>query len=131
MGGAGNALDEQRHLFVLAEQAALSAIGEGILAHGAGVDRAHGEKLRARDHAGVNTEALPSQLALRGRCDTTSEAPFDSKSGTQFLLLVDCHGVGSFARHPVDRHGMAAQQTHTQRLDVFGVSARVGIDGAA
>src|ERR1039458_4855598 len=90
---------------------------------------------RASSSAINNSQAFgipPSAtFALRGRCDTTSEAPFDSKSGTQFLLPVDFHGVGRIARNPVYSHGMAAQQTHPQGFDMFGVPARVGVEGAA
>ena len=38
---AGDALDEQRHLLVAIEHAALSPVAQGLLAHGAGVNRAH------------------------------------------------------------------------------------------
>src|ERR1035437_3219880 len=60
-----------------------------------------------------------------------SEEPSCSKSGTQFRLPVDFHSVSRFAWHPVYSHGMAAHQIHTQGFDMFGVPARVGIEGAA
>ena len=75
--------------------------------------------------------SVPARFAVRGWCNTTSEAPFDSKSGTQFLLPVDFHGVGRVAGNPVYRHRMPAQQSHPQGFDMFGVPARVGVKGAA
>src|ERR1039457_3127242 len=92
--------------------------------------------------SGLSAQSL---FALRGRCHTSSEGccgrlfvmagasevSFCSKSGTQFLLPVDFHGVGGIARNPANSHGMAAQQTHPQGFDMFGVPARVGVKGAA
>src|ERR1039457_699413 len=90
---------------------------------------------RASSSAINNSQAsglsAPATFVLRGRCTPTSEASFCSKSGTQFLLPVDFHGVSRFARNPVYSHGMAAQQTHPQGFDMFGVPARVGVEGAA
>src|ERR1039457_5440361 len=65
---------------------------------------------RASSSASNDSQAsglsAPSMFALRGRSHTTSEVPFCSRSGTQFLLLVDFHGVGRIARNPVYSHGV-------------------------
>jgi hypothetical protein len=59
---------------------------------------------RASSSAINNSQAsglsASARFALRGRCNTTSGVPFCSKSGTQFLLPVDFHGVGRIARNP-------------------------------
>src|ERR1017187_2433834 len=90
---------------------------------------------RASSSAINNSQAsgpsAPAMFALRGWRNTTSEVSFCSKSGTQFPLQVDFHGVGRIARNPVNSQGVAAQQTHTQGFDVFGVPACVGVEGAA
>ena len=53
------------------------------------------------------------------------------KSRAQFLLPVDFHGVGGFARHPVYSHCVASLQSNTQRFDMFQILSGIRIDGAS
>uniref|UniRef100_Q021G5 Uncharacterized protein n=1 Tax=Solibacter usitatus (strain Ellin6076) TaxID=234267 RepID=Q021G5_SOLUE len=59
-----------------------------------------------------------------------SELPSKSKLRASFVLPVHFHGVRRFSGHPTHGQGLAAQQAHAQRFDMFGVTALIGIDGA-